>query len=65
MSQPGHETYDKAGKTGSGMPFAKTTHNGQACGIADLNGLLWEIVIGVTILDGSYYILKKKRAWQT
>lgn len=56
----GHETYDKAGKTGSGMPFAKTTHNGQACGIADLNGLLWEIVIGVTILDGSYYILKKE-----
>ena len=56
----GHETYDKAGKTGSGMPFAKTTHNGQACGIADLNGLLWEIVIGVTILDGSYYILNKE-----
>lgn len=56
----GHETHDKAGKTGSGMPFAKTTHNGQACGIADLNGLLWEIVIGVTILDGSYYILNKE-----
>jgi len=33
---------------GSGSPFAKTTHNGQACGIADLNGGLWEIAIGVT-----------------
>ena len=56
----GHETYPLCGKTGSGVPFAKTTHNGQACGIADLNGLLWEILVGVTILDGSYYILKKE-----
>ena len=56
----GHETYDKAGLTGSAQPFNKTTHNGQACGIADLNGLLWEILVGVTILDGSYYILKKE-----
>ena len=56
----GHETYDKAGKTGSGMPFAKTTHNGQACGIADLNGLLWEVNLGLTILDGVYYILDKE-----
>lgn len=56
----GHPTYDKAGLTGSAQPFNKTTHNGQACGIADLNGLLWEILVGVTILDGSYYILKKE-----
>ena len=32
------------------MPFAKTTHNGQACGIADLNGLMWEISQGVTCI---------------
>lgn len=56
----GHPTYDKAGLTGSAQPFNKTTHNGQACGIADLNGLLWDILIGLTILDGSYYILKKE-----
>jgi len=40
--------YDNAGKTGSGVPFAKTTHNGQACGVADLNGNMWEISPGLT-----------------
>lgn len=34
--------------TGSGTPFAKTTHNGQACGVADLNGNVWEIAIGLS-----------------
>lgn len=40
--------YNNCGKTGSGTPFAKTTHNGQACGIADLNGNMWEISLGIT-----------------
>lgn len=40
--------YSNCGKTGSGTPFAKTTHNGQACGVADLNGLMWEVNIGIT-----------------
>lgn len=35
-------------KTGSGSPFAKTTHNGQACGVADLNGALWQVTLGIT-----------------
>jgi len=42
--------YSNCGKTGSGVPFAKTTHNGQACGIADLNGLMYEINLGVTCI---------------
>lgn len=50
--------YSNAAKTGSGTPFAKTTHNGQECGIADLNGSMWEICIGITYLDGNYHILK-------
>ena len=45
--------YSNCGKTGSGSPFAKTTHNGQTCGVADLNGLLWEISIGVTCIATS------------
>ena len=45
--------YSNCGKTGSGVPFAKTTHNGQACGIADLNGLMWEISQGVTCIATS------------
>ena len=45
--------YSNCGKTGSGVPFAKTTHNGQNCGIADLNGLMWEISQGVTCIATS------------
>lgn len=47
--------YSNAGKTGSagygggaGNVFAKSTHNGQNCGVADLNGTLWEVSIGIT-----------------
>lgn len=42
--------YSNCGKTGSGTPFAKTTHNGQASGVADLNGLMWEVAIGITCI---------------
>jgi len=40
--------YPNCGLTGSGLPFAKTTHNGQACGVADLNGNMYEISPGLT-----------------
>ncbi len=40
--------YSNCGKTGSGVLFAKTTHNGQDSGIADVNGLMWEVNLGVT-----------------
>lgn len=40
------------GKTGSANFFAKTTHNGQNCGIADLNGNVWEINLGLTAING-------------
>jgi len=39
--------YSNSGQTGSGTPFGKTTHNGQACGIADLNGNMYEVALGV------------------
>ena len=39
--------YSNCGQTGSGTPFAKTTHNGQACGIADLNGNMYEVALGM------------------
>jgi len=35
-------------KTGSGEPFNRTTHNGQDCGICDVNGGMWEVQIGLT-----------------
>lgn len=51
--------YQNCGKTGSGVPFDKTTHNGQACGIADVNGLMWEISPGFTSQAARYYVLKE------
>ena len=56
--------------TGSGNPFAKTTHNGQSCGVADLNGAIWEVMLGLTnpgssatdiaqAANGNAYVLKR------
>ena len=56
-------------KTGATVGFAKTTHNGSANGVADLNGGLWEVAIGITnfgtsaiatagIVNDSIYVLK-------
>lgn len=50
--------YSNCGLTGSGTPLAKTTHNGQDCGVADLNGNLWEVSLGLTSDGTSYYVLK-------
>lgn len=50
--------YAKQGLTGSATPFAKTTHNGQSCGVADLNGNMAEIALGVTKQSGAFYVLK-------
>lgn len=50
--------YSNCGKTGSANFFAKTTHNGQACGVADLNGNMWEINTGLTSDGASYHLLK-------
>jgi hypothetical protein len=35
---------------GSGVPFSKTTHNGQACGVADVNGNVYKINPGLTCI---------------
>ena len=39
--------YSNCGKTGSANFFARTTHNGQNCGVADLNGLIYEVCPGL------------------
>lgn len=38
--------YDYMGKTGSGSPPQKVTHNGQLCGVADVNGVSRQILLG-------------------
>ena len=54
----GNATYAGCGKTGSANFFSKTTHNGQNCGVADLNGLLWEIEpFGLTSDGTNFYLL--------
>ena len=54
----GNAAYAGCGKTGSANYFSKTTHNGQNCGAADLNGLVWEIApFGLTSDGSSYYLL--------
>lgn len=42
-----HSGNSNYGKTGSGTPFAKTTHNGQVCGVADVNGCMQQPLLGV------------------
>ena len=58
-----------ASDAGSGDALARSTHNGQLCGVADLAGSMWEVAIGLTtpgssatsttqIADGNAYVLK-------
>jgi len=60
-------------QTGSGSPFAKTTHNGQSCGIADVNGSMFQVALGITspgssatdtaqVASGDVYALKESVA---
>ena len=49
--------YANKGLTGSCKTFAKSTHNGQNSGVADLKGILYQVVTGY-IGSGSYYFLK-------
>ncbi len=54
----GNGTATGAGKTGSANFFSRTTHNGQNCGVADLNGVLWEVSLGLTSDGTSFFLLK-------
>jgi hypothetical protein len=51
-------TVTGVGRTGSANLFARTTHNGQNCGVADLNGLVWEFSPGLTSNGTNLYIMK-------
>lgn len=53
FTSAGSATYPNFAKTGSGSPFAKTTHNGQACGVADVNGNIYKINPGMTCIATS------------
>lgn len=53
----GDEAYPNKALTGSANFLDRTTHNGQLCGVADLNGNLWESTPGITVLDDELFIL--------
>lgn len=42
----GSGSFEQVRKTGSAVPLAKTTHNGQVSGICDVNGNMWQPVLG-------------------
>jgi len=59
--------------TGSASDLAKTAHNGQDCGVVDLNGAMWEVQLGITapgssatdttqISSGDVYVLQEAQA---
>jgi len=69
-STPGVDTKPKTRATAN---FAKTTHNGQNCGVADINGSMWQVLLGVTNFgtsgtdttqhaNGDAYVLKSSVA---
>lgn len=62
FTSAGNATYPTANKTGSANVLAKTTHNGQGCGVVDDNGTTWEICLGITSNGTNYYILKTSAA---
>lgn len=55
---------NEARKNGSASTFAKSTHNGQNCGVSDLQGDQWHIVQGLTCVATSKTITAISRAAQ-
>ena len=58
ISYPIHSYGATFGKTGGGEPFNKTTHNGQASGVADVAGMCNQWTIGAVIpFDGTIWLM--------
>ncbi len=54
--------YSTCGLTGgvTDTVFAKIAHNGQKCGVVDLNGNMWEVAAGyITSAAGAHLVLKE------
>jgi len=54
--------YSNCALTGSALVLAKTTHNGQDCGIADLNGNMYDIPSCFTRNDADGFLVLKETA---
>jgi hypothetical protein len=62
FTSAGATTQPNFAKTGSGSVFARTTHNGQACGIADVAGNIYKINPGLTCIATSKAITAATQA---
>lgn len=62
FTSAGTTTYPNFAKTGSGSVFARTTHNGQACGVADVAGNIYKINPGLTCIATSKNITAATQA---
>jgi hypothetical protein len=45
--------------SGSAWPVSKSTHNGQACGIAEVCGNVWNVVPGLNFNGTNFMVLKE------
>ena len=50
FTSAGNATYPAFALAGSGNQLAKTTHNGQLCGVTDVAGNIWKINPGMTCM---------------
>lgn len=55
----GYGGYAEKGLTGSCNVFARSTHNGQNCGIADLKGIVYQVVTGC--ISNQYYLKQTEK----
>lgn len=62
FTSAGTTTYPNFARTGSGSNLAKTTHNGQACGVADVAGNINKINPGLTCIATSKAITAATQA---
>ena len=62
FTSAGTTTYPNFALTGSASNLAKTTHNGQACGIADVAGNIYKINPGLTCIATSKNITAATQA---
>ena len=62
FTSAGTTTYPNFALTGSGSNLAKTTHNGQTCGVADVAGNIYKINPGLTCIATSKAITAATQA---
>lgn len=64
FTSAGNADYSQRALTGSGNPLAKTTDNGQACGMVDVNGNMNSVAWGLTSNGTNLYVLKESKAFK-